>query len=95
MTVRERDIRRILRNGAREERGGGKEVGVGYKTIGMPDEQFGWDEERQRIVETETWGGHFETGESGEADISKRKHNKSKNSKGGERKTTIATEKQI
>jgi len=54
MTVKERDIQRILRNRAREEREEGKEVRVGYKTIRIADKQFRWDEERQQIVETET-----------------------------------------
>ena len=48
------NIQRILRNRAREERGQGKEVRVGYKTIRIADKQFRWDEERQQIVETET-----------------------------------------
>ena len=54
MTVKERDIQRILRNRAREEREEGKEVRVGYKTIRIADKQFRWDEERQQIVETES-----------------------------------------
>ena len=54
MTIKERDIQRILRNRAREEREEGKKVRVGYKTIRIADKQFRWDEESQQIVETET-----------------------------------------
>ena len=42
MTVKERDIQRILRNRAGE----GNEVGEGYKTIRIADKHVRWDEER-------------------------------------------------
>ena len=54
MTIKERDVQRNLRNRAKEERGEGKDVRLGYKTIRIADKQFRWNEEKQQIVETET-----------------------------------------
>lgn len=51
LTREEREVQKILRKRAREERREGRKVKVGYRKLVIDETQFVWNKERKMIVE--------------------------------------------